>query len=162
MAVLGGAARAQCQDGSGRRACQAGAVKYALPGPRRRPPGRHRRGRAGPVGRGGGVGMSFAGRTAVITGASSGIGRALAKALAAKGARVGATARRADLLDGLAREVRAAGGTIEAATADVTDRAALGEAVRGLEAKLGPADLLIANAGVAVPSGVGPEHVNAV
>lgn len=106
--------------------------------------------------------MSFAGRTAVITGASSGIGRALAATLAAKGARVGVTARRADLLEVLAREVRAAGGTIASAAADATDRAALGDAVRGLEKTLGPIDLLIANAGVAVPSAVGPGHVEAV
>ncbi|HVK16914.1 MAG TPA: SDR family NAD(P)-dependent oxidoreductase [Fimbriiglobus sp.] len=106
--------------------------------------------------------MSFADRTAVITGASSGIGRALAKALAAKGTRVGVTARRGDLLDELVREVRAAGGTIEAAVADVADRAAITAAIRQLEATLGPVDLLIANAGVGLPSGTGPDHVEAV
>jgi short-subunit dehydrogenase len=106
--------------------------------------------------------MSFSGRTAVITGASSGIGRELAKILAANGARVGVTARRADLLDELVREVRTAGGTIESAVADVADRAALGDAIRSLEMKLGPVDLLIANAGVGLPSGAGPGHIEAV
>ncbi|HET6575055.1 MAG TPA: SDR family NAD(P)-dependent oxidoreductase [Fimbriiglobus sp.] len=106
--------------------------------------------------------MTFADRTAVITGASSGIGRALAKALAAEGARVGVTARRGELLDELVREVRAVGGTIEAAAADVTDRAAITTAVHQLEGKLGPTDLLIANAGVGLPSATGPTHVEAV
>ncbi len=106
--------------------------------------------------------MSFADRTAVITGASSGIGRALAKALAGAGARVGVTARRTDLLDELVREVRAGGGTIEAAPADVADRGAITAAVRTLADKLGPVDLLIANAGMGTPSGVGAGHVEAV
>jgi short-subunit dehydrogenase len=106
--------------------------------------------------------MSFANRTAVITGASSGIGRALATALAARGARVGVTARRAELLGELVREVRAAGGTIEAAPADVADRVAIESAISALCEKLGPADLLIANAGVGVSSGVGPHHVEVV
>lgn len=86
-------------------------------------------------------------QTAVITGASSGIGRALAKALASQGVRVGVTARRGELLDELAGEVRAAGGVIETAVCDIADRTATLEAIRGLEAKLGPVDLLVANAG---------------
>jgi short-subunit dehydrogenase len=90
---------------------------------------------------------------AVVTGASSGIGRALAKELARRGARVGAVARRGDLLDELAREARAAGGTLETAPADVADRDALHAAVHALEAKLGPTDLLIANSGVSHPTG---------
>lgn len=97
--------------------------------------------------------MAGANLTAVVTGASSGIGRALAVALARQGARVGAVARRADLLAGLAEEARAAGGTLEVATADVSDRAGLAAAVRQLEAALGPTDLLIANAGVSHHTG---------
>lgn len=85
--------------------------------------------------------------TAVVTGASSGIGRALAVALAARGVRVGAVARRGDLLADLAAEVRAAGGQIATSTADVADRAALHAAVRRIEAGHGPTDLMIANAG---------------
>jgi short-subunit dehydrogenase len=103
--------------------------------------------------------MSFANRVAVITGASSGIGRALAVALAARGARVGVTARRADRLDELTREVRAAGGTIEAAACDITDRAATLAAVRGLADRLGPVDLMIANAGLGQTAGADPMNV---
>ncbi|MFO0847652.1 MAG: SDR family NAD(P)-dependent oxidoreductase [Gemmataceae bacterium] len=104
--------------------------------------------------------MSFANRTAVITGASSGIGRALAVALAGQGARVGVTARRADLLESLAAEVRTAGGTIATATADVADQAGVCAAVHALSDRLGPVDLLIANAGVgrSLPADH-PDHV---
>jgi short-subunit dehydrogenase len=96
--------------------------------------------------------MTFANRTVLVTGASTGIGRALAKELAAKGARVGAVARRGDRLDSLVSEVRAQGGTIEAHPADVSDRVSLGTAVDSLAAKLGPVDTMIANAGVGLPS----------
>lgn len=106
--------------------------------------------------------MSFAGKTAVVTGASSGIGRALAVALAAQGARVGVTARRADRLAALADEVRAKGGTIESAVADVADRTATVDAVRGLAAKLGPVELLVANAGVSHETGADPMNVPGV
>lgn len=105
------------------------------------------------------MGKSLTGTAAVVTGASSGIGRALAVALAARGARVGATARRAELLDGLAREVRAAGGTIAVAVADVTDRDGLHAAVRSLEAANGPTNLLIANAGISHPTGAAVMNV---
>ncbi len=106
--------------------------------------------------------MSFANRTAVITGASSGIGRSLATALAAQGARVGVLGRRAKLLEELAAEVRQAGGTIEFAAADITDREKVLAAIRGFADKLGPVDLLIANAGVGYPTGADPMNVPAV
>lgn len=106
--------------------------------------------------------MSFAGKTAVITGASSGIGRELAKELVRRGAKVGVIARRAELLQELVGEIRAAGGTVEAATADVADRTAVQSAVAELVAKLGPVDLMVANAGVAESSGADPVNVPGV
>ena len=106
--------------------------------------------------------MSFAGKTAVVTGASSGIGRELAKELARRGARVGVVARRAELLQELVAEIRAAGGTVDAAAADVTDRGAVLAAVAELAGKLGPVDLMIANAGVGAPTGADPMNVPGV
>jgi short-subunit dehydrogenase len=103
--------------------------------------------------------MSFTGTTAVVTGASSGIGRALAVELARQGARVGAVARRGDKLAELAAEVRAAGGIIATAVADVGDRAALQAAIRAVEAELGPTELLIANAGMSHHTGAEEMHV---
>ena len=61
----------------------------------------------------------------IVTGASSGIGRALAVRLGADGYRVGLIARRRELLEAVAGEIAAAGGTAVAAVADVGDRAAL-------------------------------------
>jgi short-subunit dehydrogenase len=84
----------------------------------------------------------------LITGASQGIGRALAVAAARRGAKVLAAARSDSLLAELAREVRDAGGTIETVQADVTsdaDRRALAEAA---ERHFGGLDVLINNAGV--------------
>lgn len=89
---------------------------------------------------------------AIVTGASSGIGAALARELAKRGWKVGLVARRAELLDTLVAEIRAAGGDAAAATADVTDRAATDAAVLALEAALGPCDLLVANAGTGAPT----------
>src|SRR5262245_51845496 len=86
-------------------------------------------------------------KIAVVTGASSGIGAASVRRLAAEGFHVVAAARRADRLDGLAAEVRAAGGVATAVPTDVTDDAsvaALATAVAGLG---GPVELLVNNAG---------------
>src|SRR5262249_51938557 len=105
---------------------------------------------------------SFANQVAVITGASSGIGRELARTLAAQQCRVGLVARRKELLDALAEEVRRAGGTAAAAAADVADPAHLLAAVRALRDQLGPVDLLIANAGVGAPTLLEPFNVGDV
>jgi short-subunit dehydrogenase len=106
--------------------------------------------------------MGFRGQTILITGASSGIGEALAVGLAAQGAKVGVVARRADRLEQLVAKIRAAGGTVASATADVGDREQLHTALKQLERELGPTDLLIANAGLGVYSGADPLNVPGV
>jgi short-subunit dehydrogenase len=103
--------------------------------------------------------MSFANQVAVVTGASSGIGWALARALAAHQCKVGLIARRKDKLDALTAEIRQAGGTAEAAVADVGDRAQTVAAIREIAARLGPVDVLIANAGVGMPTLLEPMNV---
>lgn len=103
--------------------------------------------------------MSFANQVAVITGASSGIGWELAKELARQGARVGLVARRRDNLVALAEEIRRAGGLAEFAVADVVDREQTIAAIRDLASRLGPVDLLVANAGVGAPTRIDPVNV---
>ena len=89
------------------------------------------------------------GRVAVITGASSGIGEATARALAADGHRVALLARRADRVHALADEL--AGGAI-AIEADVTDRASIVAAAERVQHELGGVDVLVNNAGVMLTS----------
>src|SRR4051794_8045127 len=87
------------------------------------------------------------GRVAVITGASSGIGEATARALVADGYRVAVLARRADRLQALAAEL-GDGAIAIAIEADVTDRDALVAAAQRVHDELGGADVLVNNAGV--------------
>src|SRR5262245_16917055 len=103
--------------------------------------------------------MSFANQTAVITGASSGIGWALAQVLAAEGCRVGLVARRQQKLEELAELIRGTGGTVAFAPADVADRRQTVEAIHALAGELGPIDLLVANAGVGCPTLLEPFNV---
>ena len=88
---------------------------------------------------------SNTGRTAVITGASSGIGAATARALVADGHRVALLARRAERIQALAEELGSGAFAIEA---DVTDRASLEAAAQRVQSELGGADILVNNAGV--------------
>jgi short-subunit dehydrogenase len=92
--------------------------------------------------------MGFAGKVVYVTGASSGIGRAMAVEFARRGAAVGVTARRPDRLQQLCEEVRETGGRIEYAAADTADRAGTHAALQSLAERLGPCDVLVANAGV--------------
>jgi NADP-dependent 3-hydroxy acid dehydrogenase YdfG len=88
---------------------------------------------------------STAGRVAVITGASSGIGEATARALAADGYRVALLARRVDRVRALAEEL---GDGAIAIAADVTDRDSIVAAAQCVKDELGGTDVLINNAGV--------------
>src|SRR5947207_3344128 len=90
--------------------------------------------------------QSFTNRVILITGAGSGIGRQLAVTLAAEGAAVAAIDLRAELLSALIADM--AGKKLACAVGDVTDRTSLKAAVKEVESKLGPVDILIANAGI--------------
>jgi NAD(P)-dependent dehydrogenase (short-subunit alcohol dehydrogenase family) len=92
--------------------------------------------------------IDLAGRVALVTGASSGLGRRFAGVLAAHGARVVATGRRLERLDELAAEITAAGGVCLPLQLDVTDAAQLAAVVATAEAELGPVQILVNNAGI--------------
>jgi NADP-dependent 3-hydroxy acid dehydrogenase YdfG len=85
---------------------------------------------------------------ALVTGASSGIGQATARRLAAEGAAVVLVARRQDRIEGLAKEITGQGGQAIALTADLTDPEAATGAVAGAVAELGRLDILVNAAGV--------------
>jgi NAD(P)-dependent dehydrogenase (short-subunit alcohol dehydrogenase family) len=95
--------------------------------------------------------MKLTGKAALVTGASRGLGRALAEGLAAAEARVVLVARQAGPLDEVAAAIRARGGEAHAIAADVADRDAT-HAIAGQAAALvGPLDILINNAGTLGP-----------
>lgn len=95
-------------------------------------------------------------RSIVVTGASSGIGEALAAAYAAPGVRLALTGRDGDRLAAVAAAVRARGAEVVAETVDVADAAAMADWLRRVDA-VAPVDLLIANAGVSAGSGLAGE-----
>jgi 3-oxoacyl-[acyl-carrier protein] reductase len=88
------------------------------------------------------------GKTALVTGASRGIGEAVARNLAAQGARVVVAARTAERLESLAAEIAAAGGEARALTLDLGDPAAVPAALAALPADWREVDVLVNNAGI--------------
>lgn len=89
----------------------------------------------------------FAGKHVIVTGASTGIGRATALMLGRKGATVSVIARSGDKLDAVAGEIEASGGRAKAFVCDVADRVALSQAFDDAAVASGPAQGLFANAG---------------
>ena len=89
--------------------------------------------------------FDLSGKVACITGASSGLGRRAAIALAEAGAQVVGVARRADALESLCQEV---GANAAAVTADVADRSSLGQQVADISAPFGAPDIVLHAAGV--------------
>ena len=103
--------------------------------------------------------LDVAGKTAVVTGASSGLGELFAEVLAGRGARVVAAARRADRLDALVERLEDAGGTAVAVPCDVAEsdqvEALVDEACR----RFGRVDIMVNNAGTAGDGGPTPERL---
>jgi NADP-dependent 3-hydroxy acid dehydrogenase YdfG len=95
---------------------------------------------------------NLSGRTAVVTGAASGMGAAVATLLASSGARVALVSRRADRLAELAEKITANGGRALSVPVDVTDADAVAAAVTTIHAELGRVDLVVNNAGVMLPN----------
>ena len=92
------------------------------------------------------------GKVAMITGASSGIGARLAQSFATAGAAVALVARRRDRLEALEQELLASGAQVVVVELDINDHAALPAAFASIEARLGVADVVINNAGMAAPA----------
>lgn len=100
-------------------------------------------------------------RSIVITGASSGIGEALARDWAAPGVALALTGRDAARLDAVAEACRAKGSTVETATIDVADRDRLEAWLLAIDERT-PVDLLVANAGVALEKSRGLDDLEAM
>ena len=92
--------------------------------------------------------MSIQGKIVIVTGASSGIGEATARELAARGATVVLGARRTDRLEKLVAELRAQGATAEFQALDVTNRDSVADIVRFARERFGKLDVIVNNAGV--------------
>ncbi len=92
--------------------------------------------------------FNFSGKTALVTGASSGLGRRFAHVLAQSGAHVVLAARRVERLNALRDEIAAAGGSANAVGLDVTDLASIQRAIADAEQQAGPIDILVNNSGV--------------
>ena len=92
--------------------------------------------------------LDLSGQTALVTGATAGLGQRFARVLAACGAKVAITGRRAERLAALADEIRSDGGVCEAIAMDMTNREQIRDCVRRTEEKLGLITILVNNAGI--------------
>src|SRR5262250_903069 len=92
--------------------------------------------------------MATMDRVAVVTGAASGMGLAIARHLAARGNAVGLLDLQRDAALGVARDLREKGAAAVAVTADVTDRAAVDAALAEVRAQLGPIRIMVTAAGL--------------
>jgi len=100
------------------------------------------------------------GKVALVTGATSGLGRRFSLILAKAGAKVAITGRRVDRLQTLRQEIEGMGGTVAAVALDVTDTQSISDCIATVEGDLGPLDILVNNAGMnvqALPADVTPE-----
>ncbi len=98
--------------------------------------------------------FNLKGKTALVTGASQGLGHRFATVLADHGAKVALAARQVDKLSALKAEIEAKGGIASTAKLDVTDAASIEACLDQAEKDLGPIDILVNNAGVAVSKSV--------
>lgn len=92
--------------------------------------------------------FNLAGRIALVTGSSAGIGLALARGLAAAGAQVVLNARNEDKLQQAASTLGAEGANVQVAAFDVTDKTAVTQAIEKIEREIGPIGILVNNAGM--------------
>jgi NAD(P)-dependent dehydrogenase (short-subunit alcohol dehydrogenase family) len=92
--------------------------------------------------------MRLKGKVAFVTGATSGIGRAIAQGLAGEGAAVAVNGTDAGRAGEVVQAIRAAGGVAEACLGSVADAETIGEAIRGAATRFGRLDILVNNAGV--------------
>src|SRR6267142_201378 len=99
--------------------------------------------------------MNLEGRTALVTGASRGLGAALAEELAERGARVVLVAREEGPLDEVVERIRSRGGTAHALPADVGDKSSVHPLVGAAAALVGPIDVLVHNASALGPTPLG-------
>src|SRR5690606_20877054 len=107
-----------------------------------------------------GMNLSLEGKVAVVTGGSRGIGRAIARSLAAEGCSLGLVARGREGLEDVARELSSMGVPVEIGSSDVTDAEAQDRALARLAERIGGIDVAVANAGGSKPGNVfAPDEV---
>ena len=103
--------------------------------------------------------FNLAGKTAIVTGASYGLGVTMAETLAGAGARVALVARSVDKLQRVADDIRKQGGMAEVFTCDVGDSAQVATTAAAVLQEFGRVDILVNNAGIAADGGAMPERV---